>query len=92
MAHGKAFHPNQRALAAKDRKDGYQQHPPLGKANAAAHPTIGQRLEEADQIACSEWRGGGLGGQGASAVPVHNTVGATPQPGLLGRTSNRPWA
>ena len=90
VALGKAFHPNQRALAAEDRKDGHQQHPPLGKAHAAAHPAIGQRLEEADEIAWNSGRGGGLGGQGASAVPAHNTVGAPPQPGILGQTSKRP--
>jgi len=87
---GKTLHPHQRALAAQDREDGHQQHPPLGKANAAAHPAIGQRLEKADQIACSSRRSGGLGGQGASSVPAHNTVGAPPQPGLLRQTSNRP--
>jgi hypothetical protein len=88
---GKTLHPHQRALAAQDREDGHQQHPPLREANAPAHPAIGQRLEKADQIACSSRRGGGLGGQGADAVPAQNTVVAATQPGLLGQTSNRPW-
>lgn len=50
-----------------------------------------QRLEEADQIACSSRRGGGLGGQRGGAIPAHNTVGVTPQQRLPGQTSNRPW-
>jgi len=27
----------------------------------------------------------------AGAVPAHNTVAATPRPGLPGQTSNSPW-
>ena len=87
VAFGKSLHAHQRALAAQDREDRHQQHPPLRKANAAAHPAIRQRLEKTDQIACSSWRGGGLGGQGSGAVPAQNTVGAGPRPALLGQTS-----
>ncbi len=52
VALGESLHPDQRALTAEDREDGHQQHPPLGEANAAPHPAIRQRLEEADEIAC----------------------------------------
>jgi hypothetical protein len=91
VSFGKALHPHQRALAAQDREDRHQQHPPLGKTDAPAHAAIGQRLEKADQIACSSSRRiGGLGGQGAGAVPAHDTVGGAAPPGLLGQTSNRP--
>jgi len=63
VAFGESLHSHQRALAAQDREDRHQQHPPLREADAAAHPAIGQRLEEADQIACSSRRGGGLESQ-----------------------------
>jgi hypothetical protein len=82
--------PHQRALAAENRQDGHQQHPPLGEADAPAHPAVRQRLEEADQIACCS-RGGGLGSQGSGAAPAQLTVGATAGRDLLGQTSNRPW-
>ena len=90
MPFGKSLHPHQRTLAAEDRKDRYQQHPPLGKTDAAAHPAVRQRFEKTDQIACSSRRGGGLEGQGTGAIPAHDTVGAANQPALLGQTSNRP--
>ena len=89
---GESLHPHQRALAAQDREDRHHQHPPLREANASAHPAVRQRLEKTDQITCCSRRGGGLGGQGAGAVPVHSTESATTEPGLLGQTSNRPWA
>ena len=78
-------------MAAQDRDDRHQQHPPLREADASPHPAIRQRLEEADQIACGSWRGGGLGGQDSGAVPAHGTVGETTEPGPLGHDSNRPW-
>jgi len=87
---GKTLHPHQRTLAAQDREDGHQQHPPLGKANAAAHPAIGQRLEKADQIACSSRRGGGLGGQGESSDPRAQHRRRNASASVLGQTSNRP--
>jgi len=87
---GKSLHPHQRTLTAQDREDRHQQHPPLGKAATTARPAVRQRLEEADQIACSGWRSGEIGSQGASAVPAHTTARVTAQPGMLGQTSNRP--
>ena len=87
---GGSLHAHKRALAAEDRQDRHQQHPPLEKADGTAHPAIRQCLEEADKNACSSRCGGELGGQGADAVPAHNTVGKTPRPGLLGQTSIRP--
>lgn len=51
------------AVAAEDGEDRHQQHPPLGKANPAAHAAIRKRLEEADQIGFNGWAVG-LGGQG----------------------------
>ena len=83
MTFGKTLHPHKRTLAAQDRENRHQQHPPPGKADPAAHSAIGQRLEKADQIACSSRRIGGLGDQAADAVPEHNTAGTTAQPGLL---------
>ena len=91
VAFGKSLHSHQRTVAAQERKNRHQEHPPLGKANAATHPAVRKGLEEADQIACSDWGGGELGGQGAGAVPAQVTVGAAPKQGLLGKTSNRPW-
>ena len=44
------FHPHQGALAAENRQDRHEQHPPLGKPDAAPHAAIRQGLEEADQI------------------------------------------
>ena len=54
---GKPLDADQRTLVAENCQDRYQQHPPLRKADAAAHAAIGQRLEKADQIAS----GGRLG-------------------------------
>lgn len=48
-------------------------------------------LEEADQIACSDRQSGGLGSQRLGGVLAHDTVSGAAQPGLFGRTSNRPW-
>jgi hypothetical protein len=81
---------HQRTLATRDREDRHQQHPPLGKADPAANPAIGQRLEKADQIACGSRGGCELSGQESEAVPALSTVGAAPTPELLGQTSNRP--
>jgi len=88
---GESLHAHQRPLAAQNREDRHQQHPPLGETDAPAHPAVRQRLEKAEQIACGSRVGGGLGGQGAGAVPAHDTAGTTTEPGLLGQTSNRPW-
>jgi len=77
---------NQRTLVAQNRQDRHQQHPPLRKADAAAHAAIRQRLEKTDQVASS----GGFcreGRQGCSAVPANVTVAAASDPGLPGQTS-----
>ena len=56
----------------------HKQHPPLREADDAAHAAVQQRLEEADQIACSSRRIGGLGGQESKADPEHGAVGRAP--------------
>jgi hypothetical protein len=58
----------------------------MGKVNTPAHPAVQQSLEEADQMACSSGRGGGLGGQWSGAVPAQGTVSAAAQPGLTSKT------
>jgi hypothetical protein len=88
MALGESLHADKRALAAQDCKDGHQQHPPLGKDDALGHPAVQQGLEEVDEIACNNGRGGALGSQWSGLVPANDTLGATPQPGLPGQTSN----
>jgi hypothetical protein len=65
---GETLHAQQRALAAQDREDRHQQHPPLGKTDPTTHAAIGQRLEKADQIACSS-RGFGRGAKGEERFP-----------------------
>ena len=90
MAFGESLHADQRALAAENRQDRHQQHPPLRKADAPAHPAVRQRLEKTDQIACRSRLGGGLGSQGAVAVTAQDTVSPAARRGLLGQTSNRP--
>ena len=52
VAFGKTLHAQQRTLAAQDRKNGHQQHPPLREANPPAHAAVGQGLEETNQIRC----------------------------------------
>ena len=86
---GVTLHPHQRALAAENRQDGRQQHPPLGEADTPAHPAVRQCHAEADQIACGSRGGGGLGSQGSGAVPAQLTVGADAGRDLQGQTSNR---
>jgi hypothetical protein len=55
MALGKPLYAHQRALVAENGEDRYQEHPPLGKADAAPHARVWQGLEKADQIRCSGW-------------------------------------
>ena len=90
VALGKTLHAEQRTLAAQDRKDRHQQHPPLRESDSAAHAAIGQCLEETDQISC----GSGVlerRGQRRGAVPGHQTGAGRAAPPLLGHTSNGPW-
>ena len=82
MTFGKTLHPHKRTLAAQDREDGHEQHPPLGKEDTPAHPAVRQRLEEADQIACSDRRTDVLGNQWTGAVPAQGTLSAAAQQGL----------
>jgi hypothetical protein len=87
---GKTLHPEQRALAAQDRKDRHQQHPPLREAHTTAHAAIRQRFEEADQISrCSRAlerrRGQGSGAVRLQEIPVREGAQCR-----LGRTFNRP--
>ena len=55
MAFGKPLHAHQRALVAENGEDRHQEHPPLGKADAAPHAAVWQGLEKSDQIRCSGW-------------------------------------
>ena len=66
-------------------------HPPLRKAHPMAHTAVGQRLEDAAQIGCSN-RVLERRGQRRKAGADHQTSTADSAPGLLGQTSNRPWA
>ena len=69
VAFGKSLHSHQRTLAAQDRENRHQEHPPLGKANAAAHPAVRKGLEEADQITCSDLGGVSWEAKGQGRFP-----------------------
>ena len=91
VAFGEPLHPEQGALAAQDRENRHQQHPPLRKAHPAAHAAVRQRFEEADQVSgCSRalerrrWQGSGA--VRLQGIPVRDWREAR-----LGRTFNRPW-
>ena len=91
VAFGEPLHPEQGALAAQDREDRHQQHPPLRKTHSTAHAAVRQRFEEADQVGgCSRalerrcWQGSGA--VRLQEIPVRDEA-----EGRLGRTFNKPW-
>ncbi len=51
-----------------------QRRPTLGVPDSPAHPTVQQRLKEADQIACRAKPNGVIGGKLTEAVTADGTV------------------
>ncbi len=91
MACGESLHPHQLALAAQDREDLYQQHPPLREVATAANWALWQSPEKSDLSACSSRLSCGLGRPGAGVDPAYNTVGPMSKSTLPGQICNRIW-